>query len=536
MYERLSNTQIEFLECFYDSTAMTECLIPENIQAPHLWDENCECVEIRPYQFAMQNYSYMYANDFKLSTKENFRIKKGAANLSNIAARNIGKSFFTIIDVFLTTLHNGGKESCIGAANATYLKKIISPIFNMLRTHPFFEIFRKKGKNSGIKENPIEASTLHGHVFYGRNEKVDTPDPGTQFHGLHYETLWYEEASYMSQKGKEKRVDSGTSYGHIERLNGIPDLRIGSPLGDILRNDNHKQFICRLPQYVREDWDEQTRNEQAEKYGGKESMAYKLNVEGEIMEGAFGKWDMERIRKQCIQSDTKIKFFELGKKDFKDFYNKLVIDRLPAEQIIIASDIGTTGSPSEITIFFGNNDHWKYHYQISLFKLTIKEQAKVFKWIFDKLGSAYISLDCTNADGRGIRDELLHLGVLEEYLCDFRMNKNLVVDFEKDEKGFIKRGKNGQPLYREEYTKEFAIQLLEKYLYNGMVDIPYHEKFLKEFAGYIEKVTASGRKIYGSSTTDHLIDSFLLFVLCAWDKNKKNLKNQKRKKRCLGYI
>lgn len=536
MYEKLSNEDIQFLEFFYDPTSLTECLYPINERAPHLWDEEYPCVTIRPYQFAMQNYSYMYADDFELSDKDNFRLKQSAGKLFNIAARNIGKSFLLKIDACLSIIHGSGDESCVASFDASHLKKVTNPICNIVRTHPFFEIFRKKGKNSGIKSNiPVEIETLHGHVCYGKNEKVGSPDPGTAYHGLHFKTFQFEEASYMSQEGTQKRIDSGASIGYIERLSGIPDLRVGSPLGEILKDRKNDQWICRLPQYVRSDWDKITREEQASKYGGKQSMAYKLNVESRIIEGAFGKWDIERIRKKCLKESKRIKFFEIGKDNFLQFKQKIIIDRLPAKQIIIASDIGTTGSPSEIAIFFGDSNKWKYHYQISLFKLTLKEQAQVFKWIYNRMGTAFISLDCSNADGRGIRDELLHMGIPQEHLTDFRMGKNLQVDFQKDEAGRVKRARGGQPLMREEPTKEFAVQLLEKLLYDGKIEIPYDEKFLREFSAYVEKVTANGRKVFGSSSTDHLVDTFLLFALCVWEKENKNLNNEKQN-RCLGYM
>lgn len=64
--------------------------------------------------------------------------------------------------------------------------------------------------------------------------------------------------------------------------------------------------------------------------------------------------------------------------------------------IIIASDIGTTGSPSEVGIFFGDeNGKWRYEYQISLFKLTTKEQGHVFEWLYRfwdyKKGATFVS-------------------------------------------------------------------------------------------------------------------------------------------------
>lgn len=554
MYERINEKEIRFCEMWYDPTALTECLIPENIKASHTWSYNAKCIKIRPYQFAMQNYSYMYGINPKLSDRQNFAFKKNAGTLFNIAARNIGKSYFLLIDAFFTVIHGSGDESCVASCDATHLKKICSPLTNLFREHPFFKIFKKDGKTEGITNQPVEVHTAHGHVLFGRNEKIDDPEPGTQFHSLHYKTFYYEEFSYATKIGTEKRVDSVSSVGSMERLSGIPDLRLGSPLGDLLRNKKNKKFICRLPQYCREDWDIKSKEEQAAKYGGIHSPAYKLNVEAAILEGAENKWDMDRIRKKCLDTDIRIKFFEIDKELFADWdtfseierlniFNqrlseKLIITRLPCTKIIVASDIGTTGSPSEVAIFFGDDDNnWKYHYQISLFKLTTKEQAYVFSWIYNTLGSAFISLDCTNADGRSIVDDLLKVFLIpKEHISDFRMQQNIEVDFLRNEKGEVITGKDRTPLMKDENTKEWAVQQLEHIFYNGKITIPYDEKLLSQLSNYWEKFTSGGKPLYGSSIEEHLMDTFLLFALCAWEREFKKLLNVVPQKRCLGSI
>jgi len=90
MQEHLTESEIEFCEFYSDPTALTECLIPENFNVPQSWP-NCKCLILRPYQFAMQNYSYMYAHDPLLSPLENRKILKGAGDLYSIGARNLGK-------------------------------------------------------------------------------------------------------------------------------------------------------------------------------------------------------------------------------------------------------------------------------------------------------------------------------------------------------------------------------------------------------------------------------------------------------------
>jgi len=511
LQEPLTEKEISFLESYSDPTALTECLIPENIKAPHIWsDPDCHCVKLRNYQFAMQNYSYMYANDESLTSKQNFKNKKGAGKLINVASRNIGKSFLLIIDAFFTLLYGEADESCISSFDFKHLKKISTPIANLANYHPFFKIFKRKGKsNVRFTGGGMEIDTVPGHVMYGKNEKVEGNEPGTDFHGIHAKWWGIEEASYMSNEGTEKRIDSIHSEGCIERISGIPDIRIDSPLGKIMANPKNQPYICNLPQMIREDWDLDTKAEMIEKYNGESSYGYKLNVLGEVIEGAQGYWDMERLRKATRYGKTgnKVKFFEIDKVKYHKLDQVLIIDRVPCEQCYIASDIGTLGSPSEIIIIFYDGEKYKYHYNIALYKLSTYEQAQVFKWIYDRLGGGFIALDGTNADGRSIIDDLIRLGVPADDIISVRFNKNIEVDFLKDENGKVERDKQGNPLMKSENTLDWAMARMEKLFYEGSMEIPQQEKFIANFSNFIVKQTGM-RRSYGSLTgEDHLHQS-----------------------------
>ena len=553
MHEKLKDEEIEFMEFLYDPVAMIENLIPENLKAPHTWDENCKTVQLRPYQFTMIAYDYLYENDSRYSLKQNMDIKKGAGKIFNISARNIGKSFVGLIpDALLTIIHYDGIESCVSSFDDFHLQKICEPIVNVVENHKFFKMFHLKGNKKSVSRKPFLVQTSTGGYQVGVNENVHGKNPGEKYHSLHVERFLYDEASYISKEGLDKRIDSIHSNGSIERLFGIPALNIGSPLGDILLEPKNKPYICRLPQSVRSDWDNIIQEEQAALYGGENSTSYKLNVCGELIEGAFGKYDMERLKKKCYNPKKKIKFFEIDKEIFKGLgklnkielkeqlsiklSRKIIIDRLPCEQIIIASDIGTSKSPSEVAIYFKIGNKWFYEYQISLFKMIPKEQAAVFSWIYNTLGSGFISLDCSEIGGQTIRQILFdEHNIPEENLTNYDMKRNIDIDFERDSKGKIKRSRNGQPIMIIKNTKEWAIKCLEDIFYGGHVEIPHQEKFLKEFTGFFERHTGS-RPSWGSTTTDHLHDTFILFALCAWENENRISQNKQKKKRVLGVF
>lgn len=542
MYQKLTSNDIEFICGTHDPLIIKECLFPENLKACHTWiEEDCKLVKIRNYQQAWQPYNWMLVDDTSLKPKKNITKKILAGTCYNIGSRNTGKSYdFIQMDFPLHIALTPGQESCLGSATAGFLKKISNPILNIMKEHEFFKIFQKRGKSQGIRGGEdIEIEARNGHTFYGRNEKINDPEPGQKFQGLHYNILGYEEVSYATEQGQEKRVDSGSSLGVIERFSGIPDIKIGSPLGDILYKEENKKFICRLPQYVREDWDDNRRKEMAEKYKSETSMAYKLNVIGEIIEGAEGFWDIERLKKKALNKDRKIKQFDIDKKKFSNFRQHIIIDRLPCEQVFCCADIGKGARPTEIIILFYNGKKYKLVYNIILNKLTSKEQSDIFAYIYKKLGSCFLGID--NTDDFGIIERLKndYDYINPEHIFGVNLQSKIAVDFEKNEKtGRILKDLKGKPIIKQMWTIDWSMQQLEDLFYEGEMDIPLDNKFFKEFSGF--KILTTGlRNKYGSSTTDDYHQAFEIFAITRWQYKWQcliNKNNTDQSDGCLGFM
>lgn len=542
MSEQMTEQEIVFCELLHDPNALIENLIPSSVDAPQMWNDECSCLKVYPYQFAMQNYSMMYADDFRMTPEQNFQKKIGAGTLYNISARNIGKSLISIdCDSVFDLIYMPNSETMLASFDDKHLKDRQDRIAQLVETHKFFQQYHLTGQKKTVNRgNKFKIQAVNGYVMKGANEKVGTPQEGEQFHGIHAKIIRYDEASYMSEKGTQKRIDSIHPYGVIERYAGIPDLRIGSPLGKILYDPKKKNWICRLPQYVQESWNPETRAKKIEEFSGQESLGYKLNVAGDLIEGAMGKFDIERIKAKCVKQDKQVKVFEISKVNYHHFEQLISIDRVPSEQVYICSDIGTTGSPSEIIILFGSlvdqKYEYKYRYNIPLFNLTTQQQAKVFKYLYDVLGEAFISLDCTNADGRSIADELNILGVPEVHITRCLFGANMVVGFQLMPDGkTVERDNNGNPVEKKENTLDWANSELEKLWYNGMVEIPYDQKFLKEVTGYLEKIVGNKRS-YGSTTTDHHLQSWQCFAIAQFLNEFNTLINRNQKRRSLGVI
>lgn len=530
----LSEKEIEFLEFFYDPTAMTECLIPDNEVPFHNWPD-CKNITIRDYQFAMQNYSYMFANDPKLSDYENVRIKKGAGDLYSIGSRNTGKSYYTKIDIILSYIYGIG-QACLASFDFKHLNKIASEIAEHIESHKFLKIFfLKDTKQSTVKrKDGIDVLTQHGFQLKSVNEKVGTDEAGFGFWGLHYNTLWYEEASEMSKEGTEKRVDAGNILGYIERLSGIPNFCTGSPLTKIFSDPKKKNWIWRLPQFIMSSWCEEIHQKRIAEYNGENSAAFKLNVEAEILEGAYGLIDMDRFRNaSCKNVNRPIKYFEVGKETFNDFENLVIVERLPGtKQVYIDADVGYGSAPTEITIIFYDGQKYKYYYNISLFRLLIKEQAKIFKYIYARVGGAFISADSTCGNGELI-DELYSLGVPQEHLLKVKFTENLDVDFERDNNNYVLTDNNGNPIMKTVNTEEWSFREMERMFYNGEMEIPNDPKLITQVTNIIAK-SSKGKMMYDNKGENHLVQAIQCFMINRFYNEFKTLKNDTRPQICWG--
>ncbi len=545
MQSHLTEKEIEFCEHFYTSVSMIENLIPENEHSPQTWKEDCDCIHLYDYQHAMLNYASCLANDSKLTKQENIRLKKGSGDLCTLSARNIGKSFLLKIDLLLSVAYKFF-EICLASFDDYHLKKVASPIADYLDEHIFWKIFHKKGtRKESVQRNPLNAKFEHGVIVESANEHVKGNNPGEQFHAKHYDTLYFEEFSYTSPEGTQKRIDSGNALGYIFRPSGIPDLDVGSPLGKILNDKNKQTWLCQLPQYVRSNFTQQTYDEKVEEYNGATSVSFALNVEAKTVEGAFGFFDMERVRENSINNSRRVKFFEIGKETFTKYDEILAsIERLSGtEQNFICADVGYGAAPTEIIIVFYSNKKYKYIYNIALFRLTQLEQAEIFKWLYDKLGGAFVAVDATG-EGGTIIDELFKLGVSQEHLLKVKFNENIEVGFEyqKDEVGqlvkdsegnsLILQDDNGNPVMKMANTEAFSFEELEKLLYSGECDIAWDDKFITQFTNVICKQIGLKRK-FDNKGANHLVQAFQVWSVCRFFNEFNILKNQQtNRKRC----
>ncbi len=298
--------------------------------------------------------------------------------------------------------------------------------------------------------------------------------------------------SFETQEVKEKRIDATAELGCIERVSGMTNFIRFSPSGETFYSPDKQPWVLNLPQYINELWDDKEQYKAVQKYGGMNSIGYRVFVKGEVVEEGLSVLDMERVHK-CYNREKVVKTFEINKENFNLFRQKLVIERPSnATNCYIAADIGES-APTEIIIMFEINDKFHYVYNITLYNLTDKEQYQLFLWVAQTVSANFVGLDVTNGTGRAIFRRLEEK-LPRENLVWVAFNEKLPVDFEKDERDNV-IFKGGKPVYAEEYVSEWSVKRLQHLLYNQKFEIPQDFKFDSQINSVVALISGT-RTIY----------------------------------------
>jgi hypothetical protein len=320
--------------------------------------------------------------------------------------------------------------------------------------------------------------------------------------------------SFETDEVYNKRVDSRHELGCIERTSGMCNFTKHSPAGRIFYDKSLKPYVLNLPQYINPIWNEKEKKKAAKKFGGEQSIGFRIYVKGEVVEEGLSVFDMARIR-PFYKEGKVVKTFEILKQNFPFFKNLLIVERPNnAEQVYICADIGES-APSEIAIFFKVNNIYKFVYNITLQNLTDKEQFLVFQYLITQFGANVVSLDTSDGTGRAIFRSLEEI-CPKENLVWVAFNEKIKVDFLKDENDHIVY-KDGNPEFVEEYVSEWSVKHLKDLLYDGKIEIPEDAYKLDTQLNSVRVFQSGTRLKYElTSEEDHLFQAFQVFAITQW--------------------
>jgi len=520
MLTNITEEELNFMFNFYNPIALAECLFSD-FDNLGVFDENLG--HIRLSNISLLSYQYMMGYNPALSEKENYRIKEGAGNVWCFGGRLFGKTHLVEkIDLLLDMVLEDGDVVGFTSYDSAHIEGILEDIIRVLRHHPFYQMF-----NPQIKRSPNYTINLRNNwKLESVNMNLRGQNPGDNFYQKHFKKLYIEEASLETEEVYNKRSESVDEKGCVFRVAGMTNFTKHSPAGKVFYDLTKKPWVINLPSYVNPNWDKKREEKAIKDHGGKDSIGYRVFIEGEVVEEGLSVFDMSRVRANYVEKKH-IKHFEIRKETYPDFRNIIIVERpINAEVCYIAADIGET-APTEIIIIFKINNKYRYEYNITLYNLTDKQQTKIFVYLAETLNANFIAIECGEGTGRAIYRSLEER-FDKSHLVWYDGSMKIPVDFEKDENGRVVF-KNGKPVYREEYMSEWSVRRLKTLLYEQKFLIPIDYKFDVQFNSIIS-MQSGNRTIYECvSENNHLFDSFRVFSIAEWS-NEFNLIKPIRKK------
>jgi len=512
MIKVLTKEELEFAECLFNPICFIECTSPATDMDS--WDnlELDKGIKIRNYQIPFVQFDVCLEDDERLSDYENFKKREKAGTLVLVSARKIGKTYIGLVRNALTklVLYNG-YEMTLSCYDLLHVKKMADDLCEFFDTHLFFRQFKKN-----INRSPVyDIRTRNGNQLQSVNENIAGRNVGKQWWSHHTHFNFQDEIQATTNEAYEKKIDARGEKGCVEVLAGIPLISENTPLSKFLKAKKYRKTVVRIPQFVSPYWNEEIKQERIEEYGGENSANYLINVAAQTVDGAFGAFDMKRIRSLCYREDKIVKEFEITDKTFNEYKSRLILDHAKnASKVFVSADIGSTAATEIIVINEYNNKSYNFAYNITAYRLDDKQLAELIDWIFKTVKGDYCCIDCTIM-GAPVYRQLVEKNNKDNIIwCSF--NENVTIGFEKDDEGKFVFDKSGKPIEAVEKTSVFSIQRLRSLFYDGLIKIPSNShKFEDQFSSFLQLV--KGNRVHFDSTSeDHLVQAFQCFAIAQW--------------------
>lgn len=512
MINTLSEQDLEFAELLYNPICFIEATSPEKDLASWSDLENDKGIKIRNYQIPFVAFDVCIEDDDKLSEYENFKRREKTGTIILVSARKIGKTFIGLVRNALAklVLYNG-QEMTLSCYDKLHVKKMADDLCDYFENHLFFRQFKKS-----IQRSPVyDIKTKNGNVLQSVNENISGRNVGKQWWSHHTSFNFQDEIQATTNEAYEKKIDARGEKGCVEILAGIPLIAENTPLSKFLKSKKFKNLKVRIPQYVSPFWNEEIKQERIAEYGGENTANYLINVAAQTVDGAFGAFDMHRIRKHCYRDDKIVKEFEVTDKTFAFYKSKLILDYAKnSSKVYVAADIGSTAATEIIVINENNNKTYNFAYNITAYRLDDKQLSELIDWIFKTVHGDYVCVDSTIM-GAPIYRQLVEKNNKDNVIwCSF--NENVIIGFEKDDNGNFVFDATGKPVEDKEKTTVFSVQRLRTLFYEGKLKIPSNShKFEDQFSSFLQLVKGN-RVIFDSTSEDHLVQAFQCFAIAQW--------------------
>jgi hypothetical protein len=516
----LTKDELNFLDMWHTPQALLEILF-HNWDNLNAFDEEL-FGELRLYQAPMVSDETqidfdLTASELKLSNQEKFDLRKRVGDLYCFGARKFGKSLVIVEMDLITQMLSGQVDKvALGSVDLIHIRRVLDPIKNCFENHPICSMWKRR--ITGSPDFKIELKT--DWILNSVNYNIGSKNPGQNWYGLHVSRVYSEEASLKTEEVASKEKDALSEMGAVFRTSGMTNFTPHSPAGKTFYDQKLRKFVLNLPQYINPTFTESKRKQQEQEYGGKNSIGFRIFVDGEIVEDGISTFDMERVRKFAINEKKTVTTIEISKDRFRFFKQFIILERpVNATRMFVSIDVGE--HVSEININSQVGDKYEYLYNVTLFNLTDDEQVQILKYIVTMLKANVLAIDCGDGMGRAIYREL-EKTIPKENLVWYDGKMYVQIGFEKDDNDHI-IFKDGKPVAKNERMAEWSVKRLKDLLYDGTLTIPEDYKFISQF-GQVIGIPSGNMILYKCTAVegDHLFDSFKIFAIAEWAKNDIN--------------
>ena len=306
----ITEEEIEFAECFYTPTCLSECLFSDGDDLTAFDDR---FIEVRAGQIPMLSFEFLIDFETGLTRKQGMMLREGAGSVYAFGGRNYGKTWTTEkLDILLTLICLDGQQMGLSSYDFSHITNVILPVTDALEYHPIIKYWKRS-----VRGSPDYVIRTHnGNQLNSINMNIKSRDSGHQFFQKHLHKLWIEEASFETEEVYKKRIDARHELGCVERLSGMTNFTQYSPAGKVFyaEEEHMRNRVCNLPQYVNPNFDEQENKKAIRKHGGKLSLGYRVFVKGEIVTEAVATFDMARVS-ECYNENKVSSLPQLYKED-----------------------------------------------------------------------------------------------------------------------------------------------------------------------------------------------------------------------------
>jgi len=147
MLEKITETEIEFMEMWHYPPALVECLFSNFDNLEEFDGEKFST--LRQYQYPMISFEPLIDYDPSKTEKQNFQMKKNVGDVYNFSARKIGKTQCSEkIDIPISMLHNPGWQCGFSSGDAGTINAVLDPVKRAIDFHPILRGFKRSSKAS----------------------------------------------------------------------------------------------------------------------------------------------------------------------------------------------------------------------------------------------------------------------------------------------------------------------------------------------------------------------------------------------------